>query len=64
MALTIDVIDKCGAILAVYIAAKKFYPPFITNKTKCFDFKSGCVVLVDKTFKRRLVHSFAVLIMA
>ena len=27
--------------------SKGIYPPFITNKTECFSYKSGCVVLVE-----------------
>ena len=38
---------KSEAVLTVYKAAKTFYPPFITNKMKCFSFKSGCVVGVE-----------------
>ena len=34
-------------VLAIYIAAKTFYLPFITNKTEHFSFKSGCVVQVE-----------------
>ena len=26
---------------------KTFYPSFITNKTECFSFKSGCIVRVE-----------------
>ena len=32
---------------------KMFYPPFITNKTKCFSFKSGCIVHVENGEMRR-----------
>ena len=40
-------------MLAVYKAAKAFNPPFITNKTKRFSFKSGCVVPVENGEMRR-----------
>ena len=59
MAYDVDVIDRRGpsnemrcqlqpkktkgnAVLSIYIA--KVSPPFITNKTECFSFKSGCVI--------------------
>ena len=65
MALAIDVINrrdprnemchqlqpKKKAVLAIYIAAKTFYPPFIAYKTEHIRFKSGCVVLVAKHLK-------------
>ena len=41
------------AVLAVYIAAKDIYPPFITSKTERFSFKSGCVVRVEIGEMRR-----------
>ena len=41
-----------------------FYPLFITNKTGHNSFKSGCAVRVAKHFKRRLVHSVELTIMA
>ena len=37
-------------MLAVYKAAKD---AFISNKTKCFSFKSGCVVRVENGEMRR-----------
>ena len=40
--------DSGKAVLAIYI---KFYSPFITNRTKCVSFISGCVVLVAKHLK-------------
>ena len=40
-----------------------FYPPFIANKTECITFKSVCHK-VGETFKKRLIHSVALTIMA
>ena len=37
------------ALLVIYIAAYDISPAFIANKTKCFSFKSGCVVRVENS---------------
>ena len=34
---------------------KTFHLPFITNKTKCFGFKSECVIHVENGKMRRLL---------
>ena len=42
-----------------------FLPPFISNKTKCVSFNCGYVCCTgDEAFKRRLVLSGALIIMA
>ena len=42
---------RSNAVLAIDIAAKGVYTLYITNKTECFSFKSGCVVRLAKLLK-------------
>ena len=64
MALPIDTINGCGPSnethsqllpkktkVADHITAKPFYWLYITNKMKCFTFKSGHVMQVAKRLK-------------
>ena len=44
--------------ISLLYSSKKFYPPFITNKTKCISFKCECGIRVAKHLKG---HWFIVL---
>ena len=54
---------KKTKVVAVNIKAQGIYPPYITNKMECISFKSACH-MGSKTFKRRLLLTVALTIMA